>query len=173
MSAEHHYRATTIWTGASKGATTSYEAYSREYIVAIDGKLCLVGSADPSFRGNPALHNPEELLVSSLSACHMLSYLALCAQAGIQVVSYIDEVQGKMADQSGKVCFTEVVLHPRVTIEASDSTASDLERAQALHHEAHQVCFIANSVAFPVRHQPTILLADEAEYEFDRMREIA
>jgi organic hydroperoxide reductase OsmC/OhrA len=170
MSAEHHYRATTIWTGASKGATTAYDAYSREYIVAIDGKLCIVGSADPCFRGNSALHNPEDLLVSSLSACHMLSYLALCARAGIKVVSYIDEVEGRMADQDGKVCFTDVTLHPRVTIEPGDS----LEQAEALHHQAHQVCFIANSVAFPVHHQPTILIAeDEDEYEYDRMRESA
>jgi organic hydroperoxide reductase OsmC/OhrA len=167
MTAEHHYRATTIWTGASKGATTSYDAYSREYIVAIDGKLCIVGSADPSFRGNPSLHNPEDLLVSSLSACHMLSYLALCARAGIRVVSYVDEVEGQMSDQQGKVRFTEVVLKPKVTIELGDS----LEKAHHLHHEAHEVCFIANSVAFPVRHQPTILIAEEEEeYEFDRMR---
>ena len=157
MTAEHHYRATTIWTGASKGATTSYDAYSREYIVAIDGKLCIVGSADPSFRGNPSLHNPEDLLVSSLSACHMLSYLALCARAGIRVVSYVDEVEGQMSDQQGKVRFTEVVLKPKVTIELGDS----LEKAHHLHREAHEVCFIANSVAFPVRHQPTILIAEE------------
>jgi organic hydroperoxide reductase OsmC/OhrA len=170
MTAEHHYRATTIWTGASKGATTSYDAYSREYIVAIDGKLCIVGSADPSFRGNPSLHNPEDLLVSSLSACHMLSYLALCAKAGIRVVSYVDEVEGQMADQQGKVRFTEVVLNPRVTIELGDSLEGDsLGKAQDLHHEAHEVCFIANSMAFPVRHQPTVLVAEE-EYEFDRMR---
>ena len=169
MTAEHHYRATTIWTGASKGATTSYDAYSREYIVAIDGKLCIVGSADPCFRGNPSLHNPEDLLVSSLSACHMLSYLALCARAGIRVVSYVDEVEGQMADWQGKVRFTEVVLNPRVTIELGDSLEGSLEKAQDLHHEAHEVCFIANSMAFPVRHQPTVLVAEE-EYEFDQMR---
>ncbi len=169
MTGEHTYRATTIWTGASKGATTSYESYSREYIVAIDGKLCIVGSADPSFRGNSALHNPEDLLVSSLSACHMLSYLALCARSGIRVVSYVDEVSGRMAPQEGKVRFTEVVLNPRVTIEPGDN----LEKAQSLHKDAHDICFIANSVAFPVRHQPTVLFAEEEEFEFDRVREIA
>ncbi|MCU0526213.1 MAG: OsmC family protein [Elainella sp. Prado103] len=169
MTGEHTYRATTIWTGASKGSTTSYDAYSREYIVAIDGKLCIVGSADPTFRGNASLHNPEDLLVSSLSACHMLSYLALCARSGIRVVSYVDEVSGRMASQAGKVRFTEVVLNPRVTIEPGDS----LEKAEALHHDAHEVCFIANSVAFPVRHQPTVLFAEEEEFEFDCIREIA
>jgi organic hydroperoxide reductase OsmC/OhrA len=173
MTGEHIYRATTIWTGASKGTTTSYDAYSREYIVAIDGKLCIVGSADPTFRGNPALHNPEDLLVSSLSACHMLSYLALCARAGIRVVSYVDEVQGRMAPEQGKVRFTEVMLRPRVTIEPGD----DLEKAQALHGDAHEVCFIANSVAFPVQHEAFVVHAtdmDTAEdIEFDMIREFA
>lgn len=173
MTVEHIYRATTIWTGASKGATTSYDAYSREYIVAIDGKLCLVGSADAAFRGNPALHNPEDLLVSSLSACHMLSYLALCARAGIRVVSYVDEVRGRMASEQGKVRFTDVVLHPRVAIEPGD----DLEKAQALHHDAHEICFIANSVAFPVRHEPIVTYATDPEIdedmEFDMIREFA
>ncbi|MBF1999557.1 MAG: OsmC family protein [Synechococcales cyanobacterium C42_A2020_086] len=169
MIGEHTYRATTIWTGASKGATTSYEAYSREYIVAIDGKLCLVGSADPTFRGNPALHNPEDLLVSSLSACHMLSYLALCARAGVRVVSYVDEVKGTMSTQDGKVRFTEVTLKPRVLIEAGD----DIEKARSLHHDAHEICFIANSVAFPVRHESSVLHASEAEEAWERFEELA
>ncbi|NJO79801.1 MAG: OsmC family protein [Cyanobacteria bacterium RM1_2_2] len=170
MTGEHIYRATTIWTGASKGATTSYDAYSREHIVAIDGKLCLVGSADPTFRGNPALHNPEDLLVSALSACHMLSYLALCARAGIRVVSYVDEVMGRMAPSEGKVRFTEVTLRPRVTIELGDN----LEQAQALHQAAHETCFIANSVAFPVRHEPiAVHTSDIEEEEFDMIREFA
>lgn len=169
MIGEHIYRATTIWTGASKGATTSYEAYSREYIVAIDGKLCLVGSADPTFRGNPALHNPEDLLVSSLSACHMLSYLALCARAGVRVVSYVDEVKGTVSTQDGKVRFTEVTLQPRVLIEAGD----DIEKARSLHHDAHEICFIANSVAFPVRHESSVLHASEAEEAWERFEELA
>ena len=171
MTGEHTYKATTIWTGASKGATTSYDAYSREYIVAIDGKLCIVGSADPTFRGNPALHNPEDLLVSSLSACHMLSYLALCARAGIRVISYVDEVTGKMASDQGKVRFTEVNLHPRVTIEPGDN----LEKARALHRDAHEICFIANSVAFPVRNDAFVVHATDIEedMEFDMVREFA
>jgi organic hydroperoxide reductase OsmC/OhrA len=171
MTGEHSYQATTIWTGGSKGSTTSYESYSREYIVAIDGKLCIVGSATPHFRGNPALHNPEDLLVSSLSACHMLSYLALCARAGIRVVSYVDQVTGRMANEQGKLRFAEVVLQPHVTIEPGDS----LEKAELLHQDAHEICFIANSVAFPVRHQPTVNYAVEIEedMEYDMIREIA
>lgn len=171
MTGTHVYHATTIWTGASQGATTSYEAYSREYIVAIDGKLCIVGSADPTFRGNAALHNPEDLLVSSLSACHMLSYLALCARAGIRVVSYVDDATGSMGMDQGKVRFTEVTLHPKVKIEPGDN----LEQAQAFHKDAHEVCFIANSVSFPVRNEPvTIHTTDiEEEMEFDMIREFA
>lgn len=171
MTGNHVYHATTIWTGASQGATTSYDAYSREYIVTMDGKLCIVGSADPAFRGNPALHNPEDLLVSALSACHMLSYLALCARAGIRVLSYVDDATGYMQSEQGKTRFTEVVLHPRVTIEPEDN----LEQAQLLHQSAHEVCFIANSVSFPVRHEPIAVHAadPDEEMEFDMIREFA
>lgn len=153
MAKEHVYRTLTVWTGASKGSTSSYESYSREYTVTIDGKSRLVGSADPTFRGDPSLHNPEELLVIALSTCHMLSYLALCARSGIQVTSYSDEAVGKMAQKDGKIRFTEVVLHPKVVIEAGDA----LEKARTLHHDAHHVCFIANSVSFPVLHEPIVL----------------
>lgn len=149
---QHVYRALTVWTGASIGSTSSYESYSREYTVTIDGKPRFVGSADPTFRGDSKLHNPEELLVIALSACHMLSYLALCARASIRVISYSDEAFGKMAYQDGKIRFTKVGLYPKVIIEAGD----DLAKAQALHHEAHSACFIANSVSFAVLHEPIV-----------------
>jgi organic hydroperoxide reductase OsmC/OhrA len=93
---EHAYRTSLTWTGATRGVTTSYAAYSREYRVAFDGKPVLNGSADPAFRGDPALYNPEELLVAALSACHLLTYLALCSLAGIEVVSYGDDACGRM-----------------------------------------------------------------------------
>ncbi len=153
MTKEHVYRTLTVWTGASIGSTSSYESYSREYTVIIDGKPRFVGSADPTFRGDPKLHNPEELLVIALSACHMLSYLALCARASIRVISYSDEAFGKMAYEDGKIRFTEVVLYPKVIIEAGDN----LEKAWALHHDAHSLCFIANSVSFAVLHEPIVL----------------
>ena len=157
MPLQHHYRALTTWTGAQHGSTTSYEGYSREYTVQIEGKPLFTGSADPTFRGDPAHHNPEDLLVMALSACHLLSYLALCARAGIQVLSYEDEAMGTMARQDGRMRFTEVILHPRVVIADGD----DLDKARALHHEAHEGCFIASSVAFPVRHEPTIIMKRE------------
>lgn len=159
MPKEHIYKTQLVWTGASQGSTSSYESYSREYTVTIEGKPPLVGSADPTYRGNPALHNPEDLLVISLASCHMLSYLALCARAGIQVMAYSDEAVGKMARQAGKIRFTEVVLHPRVAIAVGD----DLEKARSLHHNAHDECFIANSVAFPVRNEPIVLCTNDPQ----------
>jgi organic hydroperoxide reductase OsmC/OhrA len=153
MQQEHIYRVTTHWSGAEKSPEFSYESYSREYSIAIDGKQSLTGSADPSFFGNASLHNPEDFLVMSLSACHMLSYLALCARAGIRVLSYQDEAIGKLSRQNGKYQFTEVTLYPKVMIEHE----GDAEKATSLHHKAHDICFITNSVAFPVLNEPTIL----------------
>lgn len=169
MDKEHLYRINTIWTGASQGSTSSYDAYSREYVINIDGKPPFVGSADPTFRGDAALYNPEDLLLMALSACHMLSYLALCARAGIRVISYSDVATGKMAQKNGKIRFTEVILHPLVTIEAGD----DLEKARSLHDNAHHVCFIANSVNFPVLHEAKMLVKTQQKfYTLDEYREL-
>jgi organic hydroperoxide reductase OsmC/OhrA len=166
---EHLYRINTIWTGASQGSTSSYDAYSREYVINIDGKPPFVGSADPTFRGDAALYNPEDLLLMALSACHMLSYLALCARAGIRVISYSDVATGKMAQKNGKIRFTEVILHPLVTIEAGDV----LEKARSLHDNAHHVCFIANSVNFPVLHEAKMLVKTQQKfYTLDEYREL-
>jgi organic hydroperoxide reductase OsmC/OhrA len=151
----HSYSAKVTWTGAAKGPTTNYQSYSREYLVEIPGKPALRGSADATFRGDPALHNPEDLLVVALSTCHMLSYFADCARAGVKVVAYEDQATGTMAMQDKKIRFTEVVLHPRVTISAD----SDYDKAMALHKQAHEECFIANSVNFPVHHEAVVTRA--------------
>jgi organic hydroperoxide reductase OsmC/OhrA len=118
------------------------------------GKAPLVGSAAAPFRGDANLHNPEDLLVASLSACHCLSYLALCARAGIVVEAYEDSASGTMAfDRTAKVMrFSEVTLRPNVRIAAG----SDVEEARRLHDKAHHECFIANSVNFPVRNEPVV-----------------
>jgi organic hydroperoxide reductase OsmC/OhrA len=152
MTKEHLYCINTVWTGASQGSTSSYDAYSREYAINIEGKPQFIGSADPTFLGDASLYNPEDLLLMALSACHMLSYLALCARARIRVISYSDAAMGKMTQKDGQVRFTEVILRPLVTIEAGD----DLEKARSLHDRAHQVCFIANSVNFPVLNEPIV-----------------
>jgi organic hydroperoxide reductase OsmC/OhrA len=158
MAKEHHYAAKLTWTGAAKGPVRGYAGYSREYSVAIAGKPALKGSADPTFRGDPALHNPEDLLVASLSACHMLTYLAECARAKIEVVSYEDESSGTMVLEGGGGRFTAVILRPRVRI----APGGDLAKARALHADAHKMCFIANSVNFPVRNEPEVAEAEAA-----------
>ena len=154
MAKEHHFAARLVWTGAERGTTRSYESYGRDYRVEVEGKPPLVGSADPTFRGDGAKHNPEDLLVASLSACHMLSYLAECARAGIEVAAYEDKASGLMTIKDGRMRFTEVTLAPRVVI-----AAGDLDKATALHGRAHDMCFIANSVNFPVLHMPTMVRA--------------
>ena len=141
MAQEHHFAAKLIWTGAAQGPTKNYESYSREYRIEMEGKPPLSGSADPKFRGDPAKHNPEDLLVAALSACHLLSYLHLCASAGIDVVAYEDQASGKMAIKDRRMRFVEVTLAPKVTIAAGDP-----DKARALHEDAHAACFIANSV---------------------------
>ena len=152
---EHHFECRLVWTGAAKGGTKSYDAYSRECRIDIQGKTSIRASAAPMFRGDPALANPEDLLVASLSACHFLSYVALCARNGVSVISYEDEALGTMSRFERGFHFTDVLLRPRVTI----AGGSDPEKAMALHARAHQDCFIANSVNFPVRHEPTITVA--------------
>jgi organic hydroperoxide reductase OsmC/OhrA len=152
MAKEHHFAAHLVWTGAERGTTRSYESYGRDYRVEVEGKPPLEGSSDPKFRGDGSKHNPEDLLVASLSACHMLSYLAECARAGIEVVSYEDQASGLMAIKDGRMRFTEVTLAPRVAI-----AAGDLEKAKALHEKAHAACFIANSVNFPVLNMATVV----------------
>ena len=144
----HSYRATISW----RGETRDYKSYSREYSVAVPGKPTYKASADAAFGGDPKLHNPEDLLLISLSTCHMLSYLAVCARAGVVVTAYEDRAEGTMAIKDKRMRFTEVVLHPRVTL----APGSDRARAEAAHAQAHDECFIANSVNFPVRHDATI-----------------
>ncbi|MGF1610332.1 MAG: OsmC family protein [Kiloniellales bacterium] len=152
MARDHHYEIALTWSGAAAGPTGDYKSYSREYRFSADGKPEQTGSADPAFRGDPALYNPEELLVAALSSCHMLSYLALCALQGIAVVAYEDSASGTMTETGGAGRFTEVVLRPRVTI----ARGGDLAKAEALHVKAHEICFIAASVNFPVRHEATL-----------------
>lgn len=151
----HVYAASLRWTGAAHGATTSYQAYSREYAIEIDGKPELQGSADAAFRGDASRYNPEDLLVAALSACHLLSYLAECALAGIAVVAYEDDARGEMTTIDGVIRFREVVLRPKVAI----ADEARLAEARALHEKAHVGCFIANSVNFPVRHEAVVWAA--------------
>jgi organic hydroperoxide reductase OsmC/OhrA len=133
------------WRANGEG-TKGYTRYSRNHAIVAADKPEILGSSDPVFRGDAGRYSPEELLVASLSACHMLWYLHLCAVSRITVIEYLDEATGAMeesADGGGR--FVRVVLRPRVTI-----AAGDRNRALALHDDAHHHCFIANSVNFPV-----------------------
>ncbi len=152
MKKEHHYALRTVWTGNRGSGTSDYAAYGREHRIEIDGKAPLNCSSDAPFRGNPALHNPEDMMLSALSACHMLWYLHLCADAGIIVLDYQDDATATLIQDGPGGAFHDALLRPQVRIAAG----SDAEKALALHDDAHRSCFIANSVRFPVRHEPQI-----------------
>ena len=150
---EHRYAVSVSWTGNRGSGTSGYRDYSRDYEVGTEGKPLIPGSSDPAFRGDRSRWNPEELLVASLSACHKLWYLHLAAEAGIVVTAYVDRAEGVMELLPGGAGrFKKVVLHPKVTVTAG----SDVERARALHAPAHEKCFIASSVNFPVECEPEI-----------------
>lgn len=153
MQDQHVYSVKVEWTGNQGTGTDHYRSYKRDHTISMNGKPDLLGSADPTFRGDRTRHDPEELLVSALSACHMMSYLHVCAINRIVVIAYVDHAVGHMKtfpDGSGRL--TEVVLRPEVTVKESTM----MELARTLHHQAHDLCFIANSVNFPVRADPEV-----------------
>jgi len=150
---QHNYKVEVEWTGNTGEGTKTYRGYLRDHTITVEGKPQIPGSSDPSFRGDPSRYNPEDLLVASLSACHMLSYLHLCAVNHITVVDYRDSALGLMEENSdGSAQFTRVTLQPTVMILPGDDQA----KAHALHAEAHHLCFIARSVNFAVDCTPTI-----------------
>ena len=150
MHPNHNYKLTLKWTGNKGTGTSSYRSYDRNHDILIDNKTTIRGSADPTFHGDKTVHNPEDLLLASLSACHMMSYLHVCVKNGIVVTYYIDNATGFMkVNDDGSGQLIEVTLNPIVTI--SDETF--LDKANELHKEANKLCFIANSVNFPVKHK--------------------
>ncbi|QIM17050.1 OsmC family peroxiredoxin [Leucobacter insecticola] len=155
MNGLHEYRIGVEWTGNRGTGTSGYREYGRELLIHAADKDPLAGSADPTFHGNAERWNPEELLVAALSQCHMLSYLHMAVRAGVVVTDYTDEATGTMQQQGLGGAFTEVTLRPRVTV----AEASMVEAARAAHAEAREHCFIANSVNFPVHHEPEIVVA--------------
>lgn len=150
---EHHYTATIQWTGNKGTGTSNYRSYERSHTISIANKTIIEGSSDPAFRGDKTKHNPEDMLLSSLSSCHMLWYLHFCSEAGIIVTDYMDNATGIMEETAnGSGRFKEVILNPAVIITAE----SMIEKAKQLHEKAHEFCFIANSVNFEVKHVPTV-----------------
>src|SRR5258706_4528578 len=153
MRREHRYEVEVVWTGNRGSGTSAYTAYGRDHELRVPGKSVIAGSSDQSFRGDIGRWNPEELLVASLSACHKLWYLHLCADAGVVVTSYVDQAEGIMIEEDGgEGQFASVVLRPKVMV----SPESDTDLAQRLHKAAHEMCFIARSVAFPVTHEEAL-----------------
>lgn len=153
---EHQYKIAVEWVGNHGTGTSGYREYGRDHVIRAGAKPELSGSADAAFRGDATRWNPEDLLLSSVSACHQLWYLHLCADAGVRVLAYLDNAEGTMLDSSERGRFTEIVLRPRVVIRKGD----DRELATKLHHDAHEKCYVANSVNFPVRCEPTIEFFD-------------
>jgi organic hydroperoxide reductase OsmC/OhrA len=152
VKAQHSYTVTVEWLGNRGTGTSGYRDYGRQHTVTAEGKPSLDGSADKTFHGDADRWNPEELLLTSLSQCHMLSYLHVAVLNGVAVTGYTDAAVGAMETSSdGSGHFTSVTLRPVVTL----ADPSQRELADSLHHEANRLCFIANSVNFPVEHEPT------------------
>jgi organic hydroperoxide reductase OsmC/OhrA len=150
VSRQHRYTATIEWTGNRGDGTADYRSYDRDHEITAEHAGTILGSADPAFRGNPSRWNPEQLLVVAAAQCHMLAYLHLAATNGVVVTGYVDHPTAVMTeDGAGGGRFTEIVLHPLVTV----SDAAMIETADALHEPANEACFIANSLNLPVRHE--------------------
>lgn len=150
---EHRYSLTSTWTGNTGTGTSGYRDYSRDVSVTVEGKPEVLASADTPFRGDPDRWNPEDMLLASLSECHLLSYLYACVKVGVVVVAYRDRATALMReDGAGGGAFVEATLHPEVVV----ADASMIEAAKHAHVQANQWCFIANSVNFPVHHEATV-----------------
>jgi organic hydroperoxide reductase OsmC/OhrA len=152
MGFKHLFKAKLNWFVKEKETASTSEVDNKSHMIAIEGKAILSVSAAKAFKGDPGLYNPEDLLLSSIVSCHMMSYLYVCSQNGIEVVSYTDEAEATLevsGDGSGR--FTEVRLYPKVVIKQTDKVAEAL----SLHSKANQLCFIANSCNFPIVHNPS------------------
>jgi organic hydroperoxide reductase OsmC/OhrA len=154
---DHRYGLTVTWTGNTGDGTTTYRGYRRTHTVSAEGPPELLGSADRTFHGDRERWNPEQLLLASLAQCHLLSYLHVCVEAGVVVTHYVDRATGSMrTEPDGSGRFTEVVLQPEVTV----ASGTMVEPATRAHRRANELCFIANSVNFPVRHAPVVRASD-------------
>ncbi len=150
MVSNHIFKAELKWTSEQNTHQETKKIYSKSHQIKIEGKPALDVSAAKAFKGDPSLYNPEDLLLSSLVSCHMMSYLYVCSQNGIEVLEYTDNAEATLEvfpDGSGR--FVAVRLYPKVKISNSDQIGLALD----LHFKANQLCFIANSCNFPVLHE--------------------
>jgi organic hydroperoxide reductase OsmC/OhrA len=152
MAKGHDFTATVAWTGDRGEGTRHYRGYDRTWRIATPGKPSVECSNDPALGGDPTKPNPEDLLLASLAACHMLWYLHLASEAGIIVRGYEDTPLGVgETGPRGEGRFVRAVLRPAIRL----ARGTDLAQADALHHEVHHYCFIARSVNFPVGYEAT------------------
>ncbi|MBO1908752.1 OsmC family protein [Microvirga sp. 3-52] len=150
MTKTHDYTAQIAWTGNRGEGTKRYRGYDRTWLIAMPGKPLVECSNDPLLGGDPTKPNPEDLLLSSLAACHMLWYLHLASAAGIVVRAYEDTPLGVgETGTRGEGRFVRAVLRPKITVERG----ADLTKAESLHNEVHHYCFIARSVNFPIAYE--------------------
>jgi organic hydroperoxide reductase OsmC/OhrA len=155
MAEVHTYQTTVVWTGNRGTGTSGYRDYDRDHRLSSADLPVILGSADHAFHGDATRWNPELALLGALSQCHLLSYLHVCVMAGVVVTEYTDDATATMRQSGIGGRFTEAVLHPHVTV----ASATMVDKAIALHHDAHSACFIASSVNFPVRHEPVVTVA--------------
>jgi organic hydroperoxide reductase OsmC/OhrA len=159
MNKQHRYELSLEWTGNRGEGTADYRSYGRDCMITAEHATEIAGSADPAFRGNPSRWNPEQLLLAAASQCHMLSYLHQAAVNGVVVTRYVDHPTAVMTeDGDGGGAFTEITLHPVVSV----VDEAMVERAESLHPEASRGCFVASSLAVPVRHEATTVVRDRA-----------
>ncbi len=156
MSFNHTFKANINWKLGEEDTTTNPRRFSRNHTVTIDKKYeALQVSAAKMFRGEESLYNPEDLLLSALASCHMMSYLYVCSQNQIEVLNYTDNAEAILeVESTGSGKFTKVILNSIVVIK----NESQKELALSLHEEANKLCFIANSCNFPITHRAEVLI---------------
>lgn len=157
MEKEHRYNLTAIWRGNKGTGTSGLRDYDRSHTVSILNKPQLHLTTDNPAVGDKTKLNPEDLLVTAVSSCHMLSYLYVCALEGVIVTDYVDNATGLMLEHaSGGGQFKEVVLNPVIKV----AKTTMIKKAIELHHKAHEICYIANSVNFEVKCNPVCTATD-------------
>jgi organic hydroperoxide reductase OsmC/OhrA len=152
MSAQHTFEGTLHWSGGMREDERGRLRLSRDFVIRFKDKAPIAGSAPAIHRGDESRHNPETLMVASLMSCHHLSYLAACERANVRMLEYTDNATGTLAMRDGKMRMVEVVLWPQVRI----ANAAQVDQARQLHAQAHESCFMSNSVNFEVKVQPTV-----------------
>jgi organic hydroperoxide reductase OsmC/OhrA len=152
MSFKQVFKAKLSWRLKEESTFATAKNYTKSHSIAIEGKELLQVSAAKAFKGDASLYNPEDLLLSSVVSCHMMSYLYVCQQNRIEILSYHDNAEATLEIlDNGGGRFIEVRLFPTVIVKEK----KQIQLALLLHQKANELCFIANSCNFPIVHQAT------------------